>query len=297
MTECYSTRIRPPMSGSRSRGGGPRRCVSSAQAEDVTRSRRIRSGRRAAPIRHYSSCNPNDSMNNSSFNNSFNSSFNNSFNSSFNNNNNFDNSWSSQEPSSAYNDRSRRSNTRSTSSTASNSTCSSIDSCDFDDDVLNNSTLDQIFVSDIAYVDYYLNGNGNSDTINISKFRLENSMQRKFDVDNTYVIQYKHELTYKDETIWVMQTCYKGSGDKITGKSSTCHMTMDGQLNIRVNHKVRRQRNSSADNSKSSSSSRATSAATDNPRHTRKLKLDILDILKRSADAYEQEALRVTSQH
>ena len=245
----------------------PRRCDSESYQR-----RPRRSGRRATNVRCFSENTiTTDNIGHSSLSSSSSSLFDNSFNNIYNNNHGSSSSLSYNH----FNNSSR--SVDSSFYSSNNSSCSSIAT-----QVLTpkESTMDQIYVSDAAYVDCFLNNSNNNINIDLRQFKLENSMKRYFYSDNkSYRIEYKHSLRYKGDLVWTLETYYTGSFDTISGQSSSCHITMDGYINVRINRKSRHGNTSSSTSNSSSS------------RHTRKFKLNLYDIARRAAELYEQEAI------
>ena len=122
------------------------------------------------------------------------------------------------------------------------------------------SSIGQTLSSDQAYVDVMLEQRSSRRLRKESNFDIV-SDRRTLEVEGRLGITNIHQLRYKGETIFQITTRAECDGMKLWGNTSTCVLTHEGYLRVKVSEKRRRRTNiNSIENvaSKSTSSSSST---------------------------------------
>ena len=147
------------------------------------------------------------------------------------------------------------------------------------------SSIGQTLSSDQAYVDVMLEQRSSRRLRKESNFDIV-SDRRTLEVEGRLGITNIHQLRYKGETIFQITTRAECDGMKLWGNTSTCVLTHEGYLRVKVSEK-RRRRNINEDVASKSTSS---SSSTDMPYMSR-TSYDFLleDLVRKSATERQQQ--------
>ena len=100
-----------------------------------------------------------------------------------------------------------------------------------------------IIASDNAFVDIALENRDVSSPSLAHLFEIK-SIRRSNHVDGRLRITYNHQITYRGEPIYVLETKTECDGTEIWGQSSSCVLS-NGQLKIKITNKAKNARHTS----------------------------------------------------
>lgn len=113
-------------------------------------------------------------------------------------------------------------------------------------DFENTDTNGTIISSDQAYIDTILDvsnptvldsSNSYSPNVYLTSCLFKEKQKSSL---STRSVRYCHTLFYKGEPVWQLETSDHCNGREVWGLSSYCHVTSNGHLRVRVNHKGRK---------------------------------------------------------
>lgn len=180
---------------------------------------------------------------------------------------------------------------RSSISRATRNSPDSVSTADEDRGEVCDAFIGCVYGADMAYVDQFLT----PDMIDLSQISLHSFRNRSCDARN-FEITYYHALRYRGDIVWILETICRGDGKDIQGEVSTCSISEDGCLRVRITHKsggggVEMRRKSSINKNSNHSLGQDEFGGSQHScpgANREKYMLDLGDIILRSAEAYKE---------